>query len=127
MRRTIPNARRTCTQRGCRLSILVVATYTSSETKAMSRHKSLLSGSFQQVSRVGLTPQILGTAPSDEDRRNRHQASFTNPSLSRKKIRRIKNEQVRKVFSSRDRFRAPCDVCPHSRGHHQRSCPRWRL
>src|SRR5271169_5167991 len=76
MTRTIPNARRTCTQRGCHLSILVVPTYTSSETKATSRHKSLLSGSFQQVSRVGLTPQILGTALSDEDGRNRHQATF---------------------------------------------------
>jgi len=76
MTRTIPNARRTCTQRGCRLSILVVATCTSSETKAMSRHKSLLSGSFQQVSRVGSTPQILGTAPSDENGEIGHQASF---------------------------------------------------
>ena len=47
--------------------IVVVATCTSSETKATSRHKLLLSGSFQQVSRVGLTPQILGTALSDED------------------------------------------------------------
>lgn len=61
-----PNARRTCTQRGCHLSILVVPTCTSSETKAMSRHKSLLSGLFLQVSRAGSTPQILGTAPSNK-------------------------------------------------------------
>src|SRR2546425_12532889 len=35
--------------------------------KAPSRHKSSLSGSFRQVSRVGLTLQLRGTAPSDED------------------------------------------------------------
>jgi YD repeat-containing protein len=46
----------------------VVATCTSSETKAQSRHKSSPSGSFRQVSRVGLTLQPRGTALSDEDR-----------------------------------------------------------
>ena len=35
--------------------------------KALSQHKSSLSGSFRQVSRVGLTLQLRGTAPSDED------------------------------------------------------------
>src|SRR5438477_4822497 len=35
--------------------------------KAPSRHKSSLSGLFRQVSRVGLTLQLRGTAPSDED------------------------------------------------------------
>src|SRR5437867_7638296 len=35
--------------------------------KAPSRHKSSLSGSFRQVSRVGLTLQLRRTAPSDED------------------------------------------------------------
>src|SRR3989441_12573642 len=35
--------------------------------KAPSRHKSSLSGSFRQVSRVGLMLQLRGTAPSDED------------------------------------------------------------
>ncbi len=44
----------------------VVSTCTLSETKALSRHKSSPSGSFQQVSRVGLTPQTRGTAISDE-------------------------------------------------------------
>jgi hypothetical protein len=43
---------------------MAVATYTSSGTRASSSHKSLLSGSFQQVSRVELTPQIRGTARS---------------------------------------------------------------
>src|SRR5439155_6508552 len=60
-------ARRTCTQRGWRLLTLVATTCTSSEMKAPSRHKSSLSGSFRQVSRVGLTLQLRGTAPSDED------------------------------------------------------------
>src|SRR5438477_11217135 len=49
------------------------------------------------------------------------------PEFKPEKERRIRNEQVRKVFSSRGRFRAPCDFCPHSRGYHQRSCPRSRL
>src|SRR5438552_3062445 len=61
------NARRTCTQRGWRLLTPVATTCTSSEMKAPSRHKSSLSGSFRQVSRVGLTLQLRGTAPSDED------------------------------------------------------------
>jgi hypothetical protein len=49
---TIPPARGPCTQRGCRL-LRVVTTCTSSETKALSRHKASPSGSFRQVSRVG--------------------------------------------------------------------------
>jgi hypothetical protein len=65
-----------CTPHVYTAGMSFVATYTSFETKVMSRHKSLLSGSFQQVSRAGLTPQILVTAPSDKDGRNRHQASF---------------------------------------------------
>jgi hypothetical protein len=40
---------------------------TSSETKAPSRHKSSLSGSFPQDSRVGLTLSTRGTAISNED------------------------------------------------------------
>src|SRR5208283_2099433 len=76
MTRTIPNARRTCTQRGCHLSILVVPTCTSFETKAMWKHKSLLSGLFLQVSRAGSTNQIRGTALSNEHGRNRHHDTF---------------------------------------------------
>jgi hypothetical protein len=48
------------------LSIVVAPTYTSSGTKALSRHKSLLSGSFLQDNRAASTPQILATALSDK-------------------------------------------------------------
>src|ERR1700690_28385 len=54
-------------------------------------------------------------------------APDTKLSLKPEKKRRIKNEQVRKVFSSRNRFRAPCDFCPHSRDHGESSCQQWRL
>src|SRR5260370_25817016 len=62
---------------GWRLLTPVVTTCTSSETKALSRHKSLPSGLFRQVSRVGLTRQIRGTVLSSEDgliRRRREEA-----------------------------------------------------
>src|SRR6266550_8562910 len=63
---TIPPARGPCTQRGCRL-LRLATTCTSSETKALSRHKASPCGSFRPVSRVGLTLTTRGTAISDED------------------------------------------------------------
>src|SRR5208282_274271 len=66
-------------------------------------------------------------APMSAHSCGRSNAPDTNRSLKPEKERRIKNEQVRKVFSSRDRFRAPCEFCPHSRGRDQGSCQRSRL
>src|SRR4029077_434657 len=63
---TIPPSRGPCTQRGCRL-LRLATTCTSSETKALSRHKASPCGSFRPVSRVGLTLTTRGTAISDED------------------------------------------------------------
>src|ERR1700689_3024575 len=37
------------------------------------------------------------------------------------------NEQIRKVSSSRDRFRDPCDFCRHSRRRDQGSRRGWRM
>src|ERR1700741_4423830 len=75
IKRTIPAARRTCTQQGCRLLTTVANTCTSSETRAPSWHKLSLSGSFQQVNRLGLMPPTLGTAISDEDDLIQHRVS----------------------------------------------------
>src|SRR5216684_1097757 len=69
MRGTIPPASQVCTHRGWGLSIPVVTTYTSFATKASSKHAQLLSSSYRQGRRVGLTLKTRGIARSDGDRR----------------------------------------------------------
>src|SRR6201984_3342916 len=95
IKRTIPGARRTCTQQGCRLLTTVANTYTSSETRAPSWHKPSLSGSFQQVRRLGLMPQTLGTAISDEHDLILHRASDLLDALLWQRVRNLHTPQCK--------------------------------
>src|SRR6201984_3461860 len=87
IKRTIPGARRTCTQQGCRLLTTVANTSTSSETRAPSWHKPSLSGSFQQVRRLGLMRRTLETAISDKDDLILHLASDLLDALPWQRVR----------------------------------------